>query len=298
MFAYDFAATAQHALENVFMTAIAPHLEAYPSLPLCLGGGVANNIYLNRRIKKETNRELFVPLNADNSGIALGMILTHTAPSHGVNFSHVGPHLLDKERLNELTSLRDYIDVSARQVGELLGNGKLLGIARGRASHGPYSLGSRSIVCDAASPNIATIMRHAISGGPAYLPFDALVRAESLSEYVQDAGTYAYPNYPLQLKPKYKSVFPSITHFDGTVRLYSVDKRIDPWLHEVLRWFETYNGHGLLLTAPLCRDNEPPVSTVAGALHLLDHTLLEGVVLEDRLVWRLPNGGNGIKPVD
>jgi carbamoyltransferase len=284
--AYDFAATVQRALENVFMAAIAPYLEAYPSLPICLGGGVANNIYLNRRIREETGRDLYVPLNADNSGIALGMILAYNEPTNPVNLSHVGPHLLDRDKLSALSQGRNFLDVTARQVAMLLSDGKILGIARGRASHGSYSLGARSIVCDAATPRIAPLIRHTITGSPTYVPFDALVRAERLSEYVMDAGTVAYPNYPLMLKSKYKSLFPGIAHVDGTARIYSVDKVTNPWLHEVLRWFETYNSHGVLLTTPLCKEHEPTVSTIEAGLNLLNNTQLEGLLVEDRLFWR------------
>lgn len=286
MQAYDLAATVQRALENVFMSAIKPYIEAYPSMPLCLGGGVAKNIYLNQRVQYETGRPLFVPLNPDNTGIALGMIVAHAPPAHRVEFSRIGPRLLDLPLIDHFSSGRPYIDVDARQVAIPLADGKILGIARGNASHGSYSLGSRSIVADASAPHIRALVQWALGMKHGYKPFDALVRAERLSEYAETVDTDAYPNFPLQLKPKYKAVLGAISHVDGTVRAYAVHKEADPWLYEVLRWFETYSGHGILLTAPLVTESGATVSTIESGLHILENSMLEGLVIENRLFYK------------
>lgn len=287
MQAYDLAATVQRALENIFMAAIRPYLEAYPSLPVCLGGGVAKNIYLTRRVKQDARREVFVPLNPDNSGIALGMILEHSPPAKRVDFSHSGPHLLDLGSLNSLSYGLSYFDVCARQVGILLADGKILGIARGKASHGAYSLGTRSFVADASAPNIGPVVRWAINHSHDYIPFDALVRMERLSEYIESDNSPAYPNYPHKLKPKYRTIFPGITHIDGTVRIYAVDKSKDPWLHEVLRWFETYSEHGILLTAPLAKRDGATASTIQAGLDIFNSLMIEGLVVENRLFYKI-----------
>lgn len=288
--AYDLAATVQRALENVFVAAVSPYIAAYPSLPICLGGGVAKNVYLHRRVRQEFKRDVFIPTNCDNSGIALGMIVAVKRPETRVDFSHAGPYLLDREQLQHFSQAREHREVSPRVVAHVLADGKLLGIVRGRADHGGYSLGARSIVCDAASPNVAHVIRRGVKKVPEFTPFDALIRVEKLAEYLHGAHPHSYPNYPWQIKENYKALFPGIVHVDGTVRVYAVHKKSEPWLYELLRWFETYSGHGVLLTTPFCREGEPLIATVEAALQFLDSTLLEGVVVEDRLFWRNPRG--------
>ncbi len=290
--AYDLAASAQAALENVFLAEVAPHIAAHGELPICLGGGMARNSYLTRRLRREFGRDVFVPVNCDNAGVALGMIVSVTRPQQRVDLSQVGPILCDLRELNRYAAQRKTCNVSPRGVARFLADGKILGVARGRAENGAYSLGARSILCDAAAPNVGYLVRRAIKQVPDFIPFDAIVRRERVDDYFDDVPDEVWPTYPLQLKKQYGDRFCSVVHIDGAVRVFAVDEVQNPWLYELLRWFETYSGHGILLTTLFGAQNGGAVASIAAALAFLDTTLLDGIVVEDVLMWRKsePNG--------
>jgi carbamoyltransferase len=220
------------------------------------------------------------------------MIVSVTRPQQRVDLSQVGPILCDLRELNRYAAQRKTCNVSPRGVARFLADGKILGVARGRAENGAYSLGARSILCDAAAPNVGYLVRRAIKQVPDFIPFDAIVRRERVDDYFDDVPDEVWPTYPLQLKKQYGDRFCSVVHIDGAVRVFAVDEVQNPWLYELLRWFETYSGHGILLTTLFGAQNGGAVASIAAALAFLDTTLLDGIVVEDVLMWRKsePNG--------
>lgn len=285
--AYDLAATAQRAFENIFIEAVTPAIDQYPGYPICLGGGCAQNVYLNSRVREHFKREIFVPANCNNSGIALGMAVLVTKPQTAVDFSYVSFPLLGIERLETEKTNRPTVEATPRKVAQLLGEGKVVGIAREGGDHGVYSLGNRSILCDPATPNMATFLREAVKATETYMPFSAMVRAENADLYFSKGCTTKYPNFAVKVNDAYLSKFSAITHIDGTARVQAVTKEQNPWLYDLLGWFESYSGHGVLLSTSLNHQNNVVVSTVSDAFEFFDNTLLEALVVEDALFIRV-----------
>ncbi len=285
--AYDLAATAQRAFENIFIEAITPAINQYPGYPICMGGGCAQNVYLNSRVREHFKREVFVPANSNNSGIALGMVALVTKPQSETDFSYVSFPLLGSERLKTEKDNRPNTEATPRKVAQLLGEGKVVGVAREGGDHGSYSLGNRTIFCDPATPNIATFLREAVKATETFIPFGAMVRADNADLYFSKGCTTKYPNFAVKVNEAYLDKFSSITHIDGTARVQAVTKEQNPWLYDLLGWFESYSGHGVLLSTSLNHPNSVVVSSVSDAFEFFDNTLLEALVVEDALFMRV-----------
>lgn len=283
--AYDLAASAQSALENVYLSEIASAIAEYPHLPLCLAGGCAKNIYLNTKVREHFKKETFVAADMDNKGIALGMLFSATKPQTPLDTSYFGPPLFEKQVILKEAQERDATPVTSRAVARLLGDNKIVGIARGRADHGTYTLGNRTIFCDAATPNIKEYFYQAIKKLPSYTPFTVVVRDEKAPTYFEN-GFASYPTYAVKVKDSFQEKFSAITHVDGTARVQVLRQEQNPWLYEMLQWFETYSGHGLLLTSPLCFADTPIPMKASEVFDIFDKTLLEALVVEDHLFIR------------
>lgn len=87
---WDVAKTSQIAFENVFMEIVSPFLEKHPKLPLILVGGCALNILLNTKLYNELDRDVFIPPNPNDCGIAVGMMLLHMKPKKSIDLTYSG----------------------------------------------------------------------------------------------------------------------------------------------------------------------------------------------------------------
>ncbi len=284
--AYDLIATSQQAFEDVFFELTDSFINQYSHLPICLSGGCSLNIVLNSKIQARYNTPVFVPPNPNDCGIALGALLHHVRPSTPMEAMYSGVPLLDPQALNAITLSRPNVKASPQEVARQLAERNILGIARGRSEHGPRALGNRSIMCDPAIPYVKDYLHRTIKKRERYRPFAPVVRAENASTYFTLTHESPYMSFLSTVKPEWQKKLAAITHVDGSARVQTVTAAQNPWLHELLGHFENYTGHGVLLNTSFNVDSSPILSTIKDALHVLDTTCLDGVVLEDYLFMK------------
>ncbi|HEY2894721.1 MAG TPA: carbamoyltransferase N-terminal domain-containing protein, partial [Pirellulales bacterium] len=171
----DLAASIQQVTEEI-MLAIARHVHRETGLRnLCLAGGVALNCVGNGRILREGPFEqIWIQPAAGDAGGALGVALFVWHQLLGsprvaqLNDSQqgslIGPAYTDadiQEFLDSTGAAYRHLpsdDELCREVAELLAAGKVVGWFQGRMEFGPRALGSRSILGDARSRDMQTVM--------------------------------------------------------------------------------------------------------------------------------------------
>lgn len=282
--AYDLVATSQQAFENVFFETVTPLINQFgKNLPLCLTGGCALNIILNTKVKERFGQPVFVAPNSSDCGIALGALLHIQKPKEPVEAMYAGLPLLDGDELSFYKTKRSHLPAPPEDVAQLIAEGKILGIARGRAEHGPRALGNRSIVCNPSIPGIKEYLHSTIKKRERYRPFAPVVRAENSSKYFTFEGESPYMAFATMVRPEWQDKLAAITHVDGSTRVQTVTKKQNPWLYEMLGYFEKYAGHGVILNTSFNMDGCPILSKISEALDVLDTTCLDAVVVEDTL---------------
>jgi len=156
--AYDVAATSQRAFEECFLEIAKPYFNQYPDLPICITGGCGLNIILNTRLVEEFKRNVFVGPNPNDCGIALGLILDKLRPQEPIDITYSGLDLLDIDLLgnyiqnSQIQFTSHIVDIS--ELAKDIANGKIIGVARGKAEHGARALGNRSIICNPSLPEM------------------------------------------------------------------------------------------------------------------------------------------------
>ena len=83
-----------------------------------------------------------------------------------------------------------------------------------------------------------------------------------------------------------KLIIPAITHFDGTARLQSVDFKMNPRFHELLKSFYKLTNVPILLNTSF-NENEPIVMTPKQALDCLLRTDMDALVINNFLIKKL-----------
>ena len=229
--AWDLAKTSQIAFEEVFLELINPYLEQIKDIPVILVGGCALNILLNTRLKQELNRDIFVPPNPNDCGIAAGMMLNYLKPDYAVDLTYSGLPILDKDLLmsyceEDWKSEPLMID---KVINDLI-DGKIIGVARGTSEHGPRALGNRSIICDPTKPNMKDILNAKVKKREWYRPFAPVVKLENVSKYFEFEGESRWMSFCPKVKEEWRDKLISITHIDGTARVQTVTKEQNPFL--------------------------------------------------------------------
>jgi len=279
--AWDLSKTSQIAFENVFMEMAQPFLDKYPNLPLITVGGCALNILLNTKLEKTLDRDVFVPPNPNDCGIAAGMILNHIKPKTAIDLTYAGTKVLDKHTLMSHVEERRAKELDIKTLSQDLSDGRIVGVVRGTSEHGPRALGNRSIICNPAYPDMKDILNAKVKNREWYRPFAPVNRLEDVEKYFNFSGESKWMSFCPTVKKEWREKLTSITHVDGTARVQTVTYEQNPWLYNLIGEFEKISGIGVLLNTSFNVNGKPILSRYTDALQVYDKTKMDGLVLSD-----------------
>jgi carbamoyltransferase len=198
----DLAASVQKVTEEILLR-IAHHLHKETGAKhLCLAGGVALNCVANGRILREGPFEsIWIQPAAGDAGGSLGaalftwhQILGKPRVATGHDFqrgSLLGPDFSDDDTrafLDENGVVYEFIEDEAqlcREVAQILASEQVVGWMQGRMEFGPRALGSRSILGDARSPSLQSLMNLKTKYRESFRPFAPAVLREHVHEYFE-----------------------------------------------------------------------------------------------------------------
>jgi carbamoyltransferase len=288
---------------------------------LVMAGGVALNCVANSRIQAEgIFRNIWIQPAAGDAGGALGAAYAAHHIYHAqekINSSddlmkgaYLGPEYDDKTILNTLkkhgTTYQHYIDFAelAASISELIANGKVIGWFQDRMEFGPRALGNRSILGDARSPLMQSIINRKIKFREGFRPFAPCVLEEDAHLYFKMNAPSPYMLFVKQVNdrllkphpPNYceldiftrlaysRSTIPAVTHVDYSARVQTVNKHTNPKLWQLLSAFKSLTGDGLLVNTSFNVKDEPIVCTPEDAYQGFLKTGLDVLVLGNYLL--------------
>lgn len=286
---------------------------------LCLAGGVALNCVGNGRILREGRfQKIWIQPAAGDAGGALGMALliwhqylgNHRRAdnlSDHQKGSFLGPEYKNGEidqfiRLKNLPceSLSD--EALPLRIAQLIEDQKVIGLLQGRMEFGPRALGSRSIIGDARSLKMQSIMNLKIKFRESFRPFAPSVLEEKCREYfeldevspymllvapvVEDKINKEALNDPSQGMAKLKvkrSVVPAITHVDQSARIQTVNEKVSPTFYKIIRAFDERTGCPVIINTSFNIRGEPIVCTPEEAYRCFMCTDMDYLVMGNYL---------------
>jgi carbamoyltransferase len=315
----DLAASIQVVTEEI-MLKMARHVHAETGLKnLCLAGGVALNCVGNGKILREGPFEnLWIQPAAGDAGGALGVALfiwhqllnnpRTIQPRDSQSGSLLGPAFSDDQVEQFLKSIgagyRRYPDDESlcAEVASLIGSDKVVGWVQGRMEFGPRALGSRSILGDARSPRMQSVMNVKIKFRESFRPFAPSVMEEHVDDYFQMRPREQSP-YMLLVAPVadsrrtdstgemagksgidklkvLRSEIPAVTHVDYSARVQTVDADRHGRYHHLLRKFREQTGCPVVINTSFNVRGEPIVCTPQDAYRCFLSTNMDALVLE------------------
>ena len=315
----DVARSIQFVTEEIMLRLARHAHDVTGSKNLCLAGGVALNCVANGRILREGPFErIWIQPAADDAGGALGAALaawyaqpgnTRVAgPGDSMGSSLLGPGFTDAEIEAVLRSHQAAYRTLERDsllglTAELLQAEKVIGWFQGRMEYGPRALGDRSILGDARSPRMQSVMNMKVKFRESFRPFAPIVRRERLADYfgLDAASPYMLLVAPVRkelctgLSPASKgldklkeprSTLPAITHVDHSARIQTVDRESNPLLYDLLLCFEQVTGCGVLVNTSFNVRGEPIVCTPDDAYRCFMNTEMDYLVMGSHVLER------------
>jgi carbamoyltransferase len=273
---------------------------------LVMAGGVALNSVANGRIVREGPFEnVFIQPAAGDSGGALGAalyayhILLGRPRKFTMEHAYWGAGFTDAELAGAIRSrglLYEQVDDTEKlldcAVSTLL-EGSVIGWFQGRFEWGPRALGSRSILADPRDKKMKEVVNTKIKFREMFRPFAPVVLEERANDYFLSPrlDQQYLPRYMLMVAPiaeDKQDQIQAVCH-NGTGRLQSVRRELNPLYHRVIEKFGEATGVPILLNTSYNLRGEPIVNTPQNALHTFSYSDIDLLVMGNFLV-RKPDG--------
>lgn len=284
---YNLAATSQYVFENLLMGFILNFFEQNKT-NVVLTGGCGLNVIFNQRLKEVLNErgfDLYVQPNPNDCGQSLGQYLFKTK-THIDPLVYSGFDILDRNNLSVYLEKGNYNteEVSTEKIFNLISRGKIGGVIQGYSEVGPRALGNRSIICDPSFKDMKDVLNAKVKFREWFRPFAPVCREEDMHDYFDNAFPSEYMSYAPTVKDEYRDKLPSITHNDGTARLQTVNSKQNKLFYDLLSYMGENKKIPVILNTSFNIKGRPILTTIKDALHVLDNTELDFVVIENLLV--------------
>ena len=311
----DLARSIQVVTEDVVMR-MARHLhEVTGEKNLCMAGGVALNCVANGRLLREGPFEnVWIQPAAGDAGGALGcamvvqyMIEKHERTSDEVHdhmkSAYLGPEFGDEE-VSAYLEDRGYpaarLEPGERgaTIARLIDEQNVIGLLQGRMEFGPRALGNRSIIGDARSPKMQSIMNLKIKHRESFRPFAPSCLAERGGDFFDLDSPSPYmllvadvrrerwrersgeeDTSIRELINEVRSDVPAITHVDYSARVQTVSKEQNPRFYDIIKALEDRTGYGIVINTSFNVRGEPIVCTPEDAYRCFMRTEMDYLVM-------------------
>jgi len=294
------AATMQACLEEVLFDLLTTLQRRTGHRALCLAGGVAFNCAANGKIFDRTPFEqVYVQPAAGDAGLAVGAAyyVYHHVLGHPRTFVMEHPYWGPAYSQQQIRAAleRSSIASSEFQVTELpeeqlaketakeIAGGKIVGWFQGRAEWGPRALGNRSILADPRRAEMKDILNRRIKHREVFRPFAPSILEEATGEYFEKAYPSPFMALAYAVRPEKRKEIPAPTHVDGTGRLQTVSRSVNPRYWRLIREFANLTGVPVVLNTSF-NENEPIVCQPEEAIECFLRTKMNTLVLGNTIV--------------
>ncbi len=316
----DIARSIQDVTEEIMLNMAKHVYKTTGKEYLCLAGGVALNCVGNGKILEQTKfKNIWIQPAAGDAGGALGAALfiwyrylNNPRKVDGVNDlqrgSFLGPAYDDEyieSVLNEKGAVFEKLDSQYlfARIAKLMIDEKVVGLVQGRMEFGPRALGGRSILADARSEKMQSVLNLKIKFRESFRPFAPSVLEEKAKDFFELKTESPYMlvvaqmreekinpasrNHPAQGIDQLKvirSVVPAITHVDYSARVQTVAKDINPYFYGVIKTFYDLTGCPVIINTSFNIRGEPIVCSPQDAYRCFMCTEMDYLVIEHYLL--------------
>jgi carbamoyltransferase len=221
-----------------------------------------------------------------------------------MNGSYLGPRITDDE-VQRFLDANGYAGhrldgaALADRIATLMAQEKVIGLVQGRMEFGPRALGGRSIIGDARSAQMQSVMNLKIKFRESFRPFAPAVTREHAAEWFDLDEDSPYMLLVADVLPSRRlpihenastlwgierlnvprSTIPAVTHVDYSARIQTVRRETNPLYYDIIDAFYRKTGCPVIVNTSFNVRGEPIVCTPEDAYRCFMRTNMDVLVL-------------------
>jgi carbamoyltransferase len=262
---------------------------------LVLSGGCAlNSSYVGTITQQTPFKKSYVFCAPADDGNAVGAALLAYGEDHPIPISKEvrSPYLgtaissVSLDRLDKFCSLKKLSyspSCLEKEVAKCIAAGLIVGWMQDRAEFGPRALGNRSILADPRNPNVKELINESVKFREEFRPFAPSILHEFGSAYFEYYQFTPYMERALKFKPEMRDKVPGVVHVDGTGRLQSVTKILNPRYYKLITAFYELTGIPIVLNTSFNVMGKPIVHSVEDAVATFLVSGIDVLVIGDNI---------------
>ena len=307
----DLAASVQAVTEEIVLRLSRAIRNETGITNLCLAGGVALNCVANGKVLRDGKFDsVWIQPAAGDAGGALGAALAihhiHLNQPRVANGqdkmrgSYLGPSFEQAEIERRLTQVGAKFsiltDKELFETGAIaLTEGKALGWFQGRMEFGPRALGARSVLGDARSPTMQSVLNLKVKYRESFRPFAPSVLRDYVADWFELDSDSPYMLLVANVVKKHRramteaeqmlfgieklnvprSDIPAATHVDYSARIQTVHEETNPRYYGLISAFKKKTGCPVIVNTSFNVRGEPIVCSPEDAFRCFMGTEIE-----------------------
>ncbi len=308
----DLAASVQAVLEETVLRMTCSLAAQTGARNLCIAGGVGLNCVTNGKLMRAGRfRDLWIQPASGDAGGAVGAALAayhiHKGQPRqlngrldGMKGGYLGPSFEngDIERRLKNTGANFTVcgdDELLERTVDALVEGKAVGWFQGRMEFGPRALGNRSILGDARSRTMQSLLNLKVKYRESFRPFAPSVLREDVEDWFEMDTDSPYMLLVADVQEEHRiamteeeqglfgidklnvprSDIPAVTHVDYSARIQTVHAETNPRYHALISAFKMRTGCPVIVNTSFNIRGEPIVCTPEDAFRCFMGTDIE-----------------------
>jgi carbamoyltransferase len=190
--------------------------------------------------------------------------------------------------------------VLAETIARHLASERVVGLMQGRMEFGPRALGGRSIIGDARSPKMQSVMNLKIKFRESFRPFAPAVLREHVADWFELDGDSPYMLLVADVKEERRvpeadgaeklwgidklnvprSTVPAITHVDYSARIQTVRRDTSPLYYDIIAEFNRITGCPVIINTSFNVRGEPMVCSPEDAYRCFMRSDMDVLVID------------------
>jgi carbamoyltransferase len=291
---FDLVAAFQRVVEETIIELLCNLFEKTKNPNLVVSGGLFMNSVMNGKILDNTPfSKMYVGGSPDDSGISIGSalygyhyVLKRQLSVDELRHNYLGRSYTDQEIIAELETRKigyERLSHPERTAAELIHQGNIVAWMQGPAEFGHRALGNRSILADPTRSDIKDIINRAIKYREHFRPFAPSVLQERQYEFfeITKKQESLFMEKVYCFKNEYRDKLPGVVHYDGTGRIHTVDKAVNPKYYKLISEFEKLSGFPIVLNTSFNINGMPLVESPGDAVDCFFKCGLDVVIIHD-----------------
>ena len=231
--------------------------------------------------------------------------------SDAMQGSLLGPSFSDDEIAEWLTQSgyaaeRVGREALAQRIARLLAGGLVICLVQGRMEFGPRALGARSIIGDARSTKMQSVMNLKIKFRESFRPFAPAILREHVADWFELDGESPYmllvadvvKSRRIEMTREQQALWgieklnvprsdiPAVTHVDYSARVQTVRREANPLFYDIISAFNGLTGCPVIVNTSFNVRGEPVVCTPEDAYRCFMRTAMDVLVLESFILLK------------